>query len=225
MYLQKPRDDRRVRAVLIAGAMAFSALVAWKSAGTGGDYTSDAGPAIGQFAAGHFLKGLREPTPLMGPLSILVRFPFVAVAHAFGSGRTTDYRLGCFVCILPAGLIAAALARRATDKRALGLLFVVVAIATPAVTNAVELGHPEEILAAALAVSAVTAATGGRRWATAILLGLAVATKQWAALAPFILSLLAWESVARRRVFPYLTIGSVTCLVVTESVLEGRLSE
>jgi hypothetical protein len=341
---------------LLGAAAAVSTFVAWKwggiawTQGNGGDYVFDAGPAIDQLAAGHWVQGLRERTPLMGPLSILLRVPLVAVTHWLSGGQVADYRVGSLACVLPAGVFAAALARVSPSTARvplLGVLVVIAAVATPAAGEAVRLGHPEEILAAALAVAAVTAATRDRFWATTVLLGLAVATKQWAALAippavllfpgrrvkmvtvaaalglalslpqilvnpfgywsmsrsgvnslskvdsvtwwyllgdhmprwfaaldhpaiallpflaavvlrwrqsrdtdilgllalilllrctldtanisyyhaPFFLATLAWETVGRPRRFPYLTVASVACLMLTTSVLSGRVSD
>jgi hypothetical protein len=53
----------------------------------------------------------------------------------------------------------------------------------PLTFEALENGHPEEILAAALAVAAVAAAAENRPRRTALLLGLAIASKQWAVIA------------------------------------------
>src|SRR5439155_16894179 len=49
--------------------------------------------------------------------------------------------------------------------------------------KAFALGHPEELLTAALALGALLAAGRGRAPAAAVLLGLALAAKQWALLA------------------------------------------
>ena len=63
--------------------------------------------------------------------------------------------------------------------------------AVAATVDAIHLGHPEEVLAAVLATGAVLAAIRGRRGWAAVLLGLAVGTKQWAVLAaiPVLLAL------------------------------------
>jgi hypothetical protein len=63
------------------------------------------------------------------------------------------------------------------------LLVAVLAVASPPLIAAVRLGHPEEALAAALAVGAVLLAAKDRTIPAAILLGLALATKQWALVA------------------------------------------
>jgi hypothetical protein len=53
-------------------------------------------------------------------------------------------------------------------------------VAGPATIDAIHLGHPEEVLAGVLATAAVLAAIRGRSGWAAVLLGLAIGTKQWA---------------------------------------------
>jgi hypothetical protein len=53
-------------------------------------------------------------------------------------------------------------------------------VAGPATIDSIHLGHPEEVMAGVLATGAVLAAIRGRRGWAAVLLGLAVGTKQWA---------------------------------------------
>jgi len=56
-------------------------------------------------------------------------------------------------------------------------------VASPAASWALKEGHPEELLAAALCVGGMLLVLRGRISSGAILLGLAVASKQWAILA------------------------------------------
>ena len=63
------------------------------------------------------------------------------------------------------------------------MLVALLAIFNPPLFRALHWGHPEEFLAAGLCVGAVIAATRGRSLLAALLLGLAVATKQWAVIA------------------------------------------
>ena len=65
---------------------------------------------------------------------------------------------------------------------AIGLV-TIVALLNTGVFRSVHWGHPEEFLAGALCVGAVLAALRDRAIAAALLLGLAVATKQWAVIA------------------------------------------
>jgi hypothetical protein len=53
----------------------------------------------------------------------------------------------------------------------------------PLTIEALNMGHPEELLTAALAVAAIATASEGHRYRAAVLLGLAVASKQWAVIA------------------------------------------
>jgi hypothetical protein len=64
-------------------------------------------------------------------------------------------------------------------------------VASPIVLRALEIGHPDELLGAVLSVAAVLAALSGRATWSGVLLGLAIANKQWAlvAAAPVLLAL------------------------------------
>jgi hypothetical protein len=57
------------------------------------------------------------------------------------------------------------------------------AVFNPGTFRSLHWGHPEELLTAALCVGAIIAATRGRGLLAGVLLGLAVATKQWAVIA------------------------------------------
>lgn len=180
----------RARPRSLVGLTAFAILsavgVSWYRAGLG-DYPHDAAGAVDALAGGHVLRALTvHPQPLMGPIAILARAPFVAVGHWLGAGSLASYRLGAIPCLVAAGLVGVVLPRTfspASRRGAVSILVVLLAVASPAATSAVELGHPEEVLCAALSVLAVVAAMRGRVVATAVLLGLALATKQWAVIA------------------------------------------
>jgi hypothetical protein len=81
-------------------------------------------------------------------------------------------------------------ARRFADAR-WSLVVVLLAAGNPVSLRALEIGHPEELLGAALCVGAVLAALWRRPWLAAVLLGLALANKAWAVLAigPVLLAL------------------------------------
>jgi hypothetical protein len=93
------------------------------------------------------------------------------------------------VCLLVAALLAAWIGwtapRTSAAKAGLiaGAVAVLVIVAAPPTAQAVVLGHPEEVLASALAVAAVLAACAQRPLFAAVFLGLAIGTKQWALLA------------------------------------------
>ncbi len=174
----------------LVGLTAFAVLsaigVSWYRGGLG-DYPHDAAAAVDALAGGHVLRSLTvHPQPLMGPVSIFARAPFVAVAHWAGAGGLASYRAGAIPCLVAAGLLGVVLLRAfpaAARRWPVAILVVLLAVASPAATNAVALGHPEEVLCAALSVLAVVAAMRSRFVAAAVLLGLALATKQWAVIA------------------------------------------
>src|SRR3954465_11196754 len=55
--------------------------------------------------------------PLMGPTSMILRAPFVAVADLLPGGVAWHSRAGVFACLVVSGLLALALARRSRAQR------------------------------------------------------------------------------------------------------------
>lgn len=160
-------------------------LAAWLTtfAGPPGDWKIDAAPAVEALADGRVGDYLTSEA-LMGPFATLVQAPLVAISGA--QDPTAAYPWGVFSCLLGAGFVGLYLARIAA-RRGAGLLpQVLIAglfLLNPLTFEALDNGHPEEVLTAALAVAAVAAAAEHRHWRTALLLGLAIASKQWAVIA------------------------------------------
>lgn len=147
-----------------------------------GDWDSDAAPAVNALAVGHVGSYLSAKA-MMGPFATLAQAPFVALSGAAG---VTAYQWAVFPCLLAAGLLGLYLARiagRRGASQATQVLLAALCLLNPLTFEALENGHPEEILTAALAVAAIAAAGEKKTWRTAILLGLAVASKQWAVIA------------------------------------------
>jgi Glycosyltransferase family 87 len=177
----------------VALAVLGAALVAgWSPSGM--DYLApscvnsvcdDAGPSIDALSHGN-LTGFFAEQPPMGSFSLLLRTPPAIVANAVGDGDLLVYQSGVFVCVLAAGLLALWLALNMMRRGRPWTVWALVAAAVvfnPLTFQASYWGHPEEVLAAVLAVGAVIA-SGRRRWLIAgLMLGAALATKQWAALA------------------------------------------
>lgn len=159
-------------------------LAAWLStfAADPADWQIDAAPAVQALADGHVGDYLSAKA-LMGPFATLVQAPFVAVSGTQGAAA---YPWAVFPCLLIAGFVGLHLARIAA-RRGAGFvpqaLIAVLFLLNPLTFEAIENGHPEEILTAALAVGAVAAAAEHRLRSTALLLGLAIASKQWAVIA------------------------------------------
>ena len=170
-------------AALSATSLAAAVWVALSAPGLG-DYPSDAGPAISALLRGdlHAFVSLR---PAMGELSLFVRWPFAALG---GPSALSVYRWGAVPCVLSLAVLGLWLASIAR-ARGTGMLgqaaIVAIALLNPLVRSALALGHPEELLTASLAIAGVVTAFQRRPVPTAILLGLAIASKQWAVLALF----------------------------------------
>jgi hypothetical protein len=187
------RHVRDKTAYLAAALALIAATVTALTSKLGTDYPADAGPAIDAMLRGDWGDALAQQ-PQMGQLSLFLRWPAAKLAEALGGGELWVYRAGALTCLLGGVALAAALVtvsrRRAEAERrhhdpraALVLLLVVTLVANPVAVRALELGHPEEMLGAILCAGAVLLALGGRATAAGVVLGLALATKQWALLA------------------------------------------
>ena len=168
--------------IAASAVLSFSSLVLGGYSAAPGDYSIDGGPPVHALAHGH-IAALLKPHPWVGPFSIVFRAPFAAIA---GVLHLSEYRWGTLPCLLAAGLVGlflARFARRRGAPLAAQVMLVALTIANPTTWAALQSGHPEEILTAALAVGAVAAASDGRSLWAAVLLGLAVASKQWALIA------------------------------------------
>lgn len=162
----------------------ISAISAWLSlrVGSMGDWRGDTWPAVHHLAHGD-IGGYLNAKAMMGPFATLVQAPFVAISGASG---LTAYHWAAFPCLLAAGLLGIELskvARRRGQGRLAQTLLPALCLLNPLTFEALKSGHPEEILTAALAVWAVLAAVEDKPWRTALLLGLAIASKQWAVMA------------------------------------------
>jgi hypothetical protein len=168
------------RDLLPAGlAAALMAL----ATGVGTDYRFDAGPAVSALARGD-IHGFVSAPIQMGPLSILLRAPLAGLA---GADSVWGYRAGALVCLLALVWLGGLVARRA--GAGFGVIAAALLVANPVTFEALKLGHPEELLGAALCVAAVLLARDRPVWA-AVSLGAALATKQWAliAIAPVLIA-------------------------------------
>jgi hypothetical protein len=184
---------RRTLALGIALAVLAAALVAlWSPSGM--DYLApscvnsvcdDAGPSIDALSHGDLREFFAEQPP-MGSFSLLLRTPPAVASNLADGSDLLVYRSGVFICVLAAGLLAVFLAISMIHRGRPWTIWALVAAAiviNPLTYQAAYWGHPEEVLAAALTVGAVIA-SGRRRWLLGgLMLGAALATKQWAALA------------------------------------------
>jgi hypothetical protein len=176
--------------LLLAGIAIALTRITLDAHGTG-DYGvhsqvlgDNAGPALTALIHGH-LAALARVQTLMGLTSLIWRAPFAAFAHLLGGDDARVYDAGAFACLLPVAGVFVWLGRRTGDRRQLGAAALAAGaiLAGPVTSQALLYGHPEELLVGALATGAVLCAIAQRRGWAAVLLGLAIGTKQWALLA------------------------------------------
>ncbi|HEX4035875.1 MAG TPA: hypothetical protein VHX66_15640 [Solirubrobacteraceae bacterium] len=168
-------------AVIVVSLVAIWAG-SWDAASS--DFGTEAWGPLSALLHGN-IAGFLSGAPSYGP-SLLLRAPFALPASLLGAHIELIYRLMALPCLVALGLLGVWLAidlRRAGGQLLAALAGVALCAANPITYRALQLGHPEELLGAALCVAAVLLAQRGRiNWA-ALALGLAVANKEWAVLA------------------------------------------
>jgi hypothetical protein len=174
---------RKAVSVTAGAAIVVLFLLAAVTAEPGLDYFIDAGDPIDSLVRGDWAAFFANQ-PLMGSFSLFVRAPFVA--PVFHASEATVYWAGAVPCVL--GLLALCAwllremrraGRSETERAMVGAALLL----SPLAVRALHWGHPEELLGAALCAGAVIAAARGRWVLAGLMLGCAIATKQWAALA------------------------------------------
>ena len=213
---------RKLTSLLVLFAILLALLVAARTplgvdyAGAPGTLCDCAATPIRALAHGR-LHDFLVTQPVMGSGSLLVRAPFAALGLRLGHASDLDlYRLGVFPCLLAAGLLGVYLFSRMRELRRPGLVSAVVPLLVafnPLTVKALRFGHPEEPLAAALCVAALLAAGRRRPLLAGVLLGAAVATKQWALLA-FLPVLAAAAVQGERRRIAAAALGTAALLIL-----------
>jgi hypothetical protein len=148
------------------------------------------GPALQALVHGRLAEFVTHQ-PAIGLTSLLLRAPFVALASLLHGGSLLGYQLGALACMLPFGALIWWLAaspwldgsRLSAPGWLIGLAGAALLLFSPVVPAVLVAGHPEGLLTATLAVSSVLAAMRGRQRTAAILLGLALGSKEWAVIA------------------------------------------
>lgn len=222
---------RRHLPALVAGTVCSVAAVDVAfSVTASGDYQAqgavagdNAAPAIDALVHGN-LGAFASHQPLMGPVSLLLRVPFTALATALGGGQLVRYEAGALACLvvvaafaawLVTGPVARAMRREGRAMGWLAGLFAAYALLGPVTHGAIGIGHPEEPLTAVLVCAAVLAALAGRDVLAAVALGLAVATKEWALIG--VVPVLA--ALPARRVRCLALAGGIAALLYAPGVL------
>jgi hypothetical protein len=213
-------DDRRRLLVPTLLAVALAIAYGWAQL-TGYLWTdyeqANEGP-LRSLVHGH-LGDFFHTAPIDGP-SLLLRAPFALAAWLWGGSDMAIYRMVAVPGLL-AGVVLAvvlwALRERRYPNVRWNLLVVLVVAGNPLTLQALDIGHPEELIGAALCVGAVLAALYRRPWLAAVLLGLALGNKAWAVLAigPVLLAL------DRRRVGVLLLACAIGAAFVAPFLLSG----
>jgi hypothetical protein len=208
----------RENAVCVLAATCGVASMAWLGL-TGfawSDYEVEARAPLDALVHGHITDFLRE-IPVYGG-SLVLRAPFALLTDLWGGGELAVYRMVALPCLLAAAALGvwlvADMRRRGRAPLARGVALAL-CVANPLTLSALEVGHPEELLGGALCVAAVLLAAHGRAAWAGLLLGAAVANKEWALLAllPVLLAL------PSRRLVCVLAAGAVAAAVLAPPTL------
>jgi hypothetical protein len=188
------------------------------------DYETEAQPAFGALTHGHVLEFLRLAPAYGG--SLVERAPFALLPGLWGGGQLAVYRMVALPCLLATAALGVWLCAQMRDAGRPALwrgIVLGVCVINPLTLQALEQGHPEELLGAALCVAAVLVAARGRLFWAAVLLGLAIANKEWALLAigPVLLALpsSSGESRWRQMALCLAGAGAVTGLIIAPLML------
>jgi hypothetical protein len=182
------------------------------------DYEVEAKPAFDALTNGHVLEFLRLAPAYGG--SLVERAPFALLPGLWGGGELALYRMVALPCLLACAALGVWLVAqlRAAERPTLSRAVVLgICVANPLTLQALELGHPEELLGGALCVAAVLLAARDRPLWAGLALGLAIANKEWALLAvgPVLLAL------PSRRALCMLSAGAVAAIILAPLALVG----
>jgi hypothetical protein len=206
---QPPWERFAIILVAIAAAITMAWWQPWQV--TLNDYSTEAALPLAALLHGHILRFLQTAPPY-GP-SLELRAPFALIASLANGSRLLIYRFSALPCLLALAALGGWIAMRlraAGRSRLTAALTLAVCFANPLTYYAMKIGHPEEILGAVLCAVAVLAALRGHvNWA-GVLLGLAIANKEWAlvAIGPVLLALPA------KRIQALLIAAGVTGLLL-----------
>ncbi len=214
--LRRPRLGPIV-AVAAATSVAMVWVQAWNVARN--DYSTEARLPLAALLHGHLLRFL-ETAPPYGA-SLALRAPFALVASLAHGSPLLIYRLAALPCVLALAGLAAWIAPRVRGGGGGWIavaLTVVVCVANPVTYYALRIGHPEEALGAVLCVAAVLCAIRGHATWAGVLLGAAIANKQWAvvAIGPMLIAL------PERRWYALLIAGAVAGAMLAPFVLTSQ---
>jgi hypothetical protein len=183
---QRLRENALCASLACAGAAVMAWLGLYGFAWT--DYDNEVRPAYDALVSGHVGRFLALAPAYGG--SLIERAPFALLPGLWGGGSLAVYRMVALPCLLATVLLGVWLVSRMRAQgrsRLARAVVLMVCVANPVTLLAMEVGHPEEILGGCMCAAAVLLAAhrGGRDYSllAGVLLGLAIANKEWALLA------------------------------------------
>ena len=222
-----PRGETALWTVLAVGA-SLVMIWAWSWNMMFNDYAVEAAPSFAALLHGHIATFL-QTAPSYGA-TFLLRAPFALPGSLTGASTLLIYRLSALPCLLAIGALGVWLARdlrRAGGSLLAAAMAVALCAANPITYKVLQIGHPEELLGAALCVAAVLLAQRGRANWAALALGLAIANKQWALLAigPVLLALPAqrWRTLIGAGAVAVAFVAPIMLSSVTIKAATSRL--
>ena len=214
--------------IVLAVAASLAMIWGWSWNVVLNDYGQEAAASFSALLHGHITAFL-QTAPSYGA-TFLLRAPFALPGSLTGAGTLLIYRLSALPCLLAIAALGVWLAR---DLRRAGggILAAAAALAlcaaNPITYKVLQIGHPEELLGAALCVAAVLLAQRGRANWAALALGLAIANKQWALLAigPVLLALPAqrWRTLIGAGAVAVAFVAPIMLSSVTIKAATSRL--
>ncbi len=220
------RDFARWTVLAVVASLAM--LWGWSWNVVFNDYATEAAPSFTALLHGHIATFL-QTAPSYGA-TFLLRAPFALPASLTGAGSLLIYRLAALPCLLAIAALGVWLARnlrRAGGSVLAATVALLLCAANPITYRVLAIGHPEELLGAALCVAAVLLAQRGRANWAALALGLAIANKQWALLAigPVLVALPAqrWRTLIIAGVVAVAFVAPIMLSTVTVQAGTSRL--
>ncbi|MCW3050642.1 MAG: hypothetical protein JWO74_4926 [Solirubrobacterales bacterium] len=148
------------------------------------DFENEAQPAF-QALRGGDLHGFLGNSPAYAG-SLALRAPFALMANLWDGGTLALFRLVAIPCVAVVAALSVVLWSRSRGRaggRLTPWIVLAACLANPLLIDALQMGHAEDLLGAALCLGAVLSAGAGRPALAGVLLGLAVANKPWAVVA------------------------------------------
>jgi hypothetical protein len=202
---------------VVAGACGAGLMALGMLSPAFSDYELEAEPSLQALREGD-IEGFLTLAPVYGG-SLIMRAPFALLPNLWGGGDLALFRSMAVPCVLAGAIFAVYLWRRAQQlgqSAATCWIALLLVAGNPLTLRGLEIGHPEELFGGVLCVAAALSAGARRPLLAGVLLGLALANKQWALIA--VVPLLAILPDRRPRM---LAAAGTTCLLVMLPLLLG----